>query len=149
MSKTFDPKEWATHLFSSSVSRQQMSKDDTQLMMMLLSVPTAAFEEMDVELARDEPLYRILIERLDLIDRSFEPTLTLWVMHLSKGNIGQAIMLAHAISAKAPEHKHLTMSNFCSEICQWGLPTQDALDTAWSAQKLDGINAIDNPQLWK
>ena len=97
----------------------------------------------------DRAKVKLTIERLDLIDRSFEPTLTLWVMHLSKGNIGQAIMLAHAISAKAPEHKHLTMSNFCSEICQWGLPTQDALDTAWSAQKLDGINAIDNPQLWK
>lgn len=144
----FNPKEWATHLFSSAVSRQQMSQDDSIIMMMLLSVPTAAFEEMDVELAQDEPLYRILIERLDLIDRSFEPTLTLWVMHLSKGNIGQAIMLAHAITAKA-EHKHLTMSNFCTDICPWGLPTQDALDTAWYAQKLDGINAIDNPQLWK
>lgn len=145
--KTFNPKEWATFLFASD-NVKPMIKDDTQLMVMLLSVPTTAYEEMDVELIRDEPLYRILVERLALIDRSFEPTLILWVMHLSKGNIGQAIMLAHAITAKMPELKDLTMSNFCTDICPWGLPTQDALDAAWYAQKLGGVNAIDNPQLW-
>ena len=147
----FDKQKWAKELFAQNAdSGRSLDPESSTILTQLSMIESPAFNRVD-ELHTDlltEPLYKIITERAKVINREISPTLGLWIMHLANGNIGQSIMLVHALSVLLPETKSLTLSHFCERATPRYVPTEETMNTAWYNQKVDGVNAIDQPNLW-
>jgi hypothetical protein len=147
----FDKQKWAEELFAQNAdSGRSLDPESSKILSQMFMIESPAFNRVD-ELHTDlltEPLYKIITERAKVIDREISPTLGLWIMHLANGNIGQSIMLVHALSVLVPETKSLTLSHFCEKATPWYIPKDETMDNAWYKQKIDGVSAIDQPRLW-
>ena len=143
----FDKKEWAKNLFSQETNNRHLDEDEAHIFLQLMSVEGSSREDEFKESIEAEPIYKILVNRLGLIGRTISPSLALWIVVLGLGNIGQCIMLGHAISVMT-EHKHLTLNDAVQNCFPRTIPDDAHMHEAWNAQKINGSNAIDNTSLW-
>lgn len=97
----------------------------------------------------NDPISRIIKQRLDAIGREINYSCQTLISFMSKGNPGNAIMYAHAVHMNTMHAGELTVESFAHAFAT-GLASEDSLSMCWNAQKSEnGGNLVDVRETWE
>lgn len=102
---------------------------------------------IEAESLKEIPIYGIIEHRLRAGNCKMSPLVKLWLVALSEGNPGRAVLWAWTCS-------HMQMAGDARDILVWtasfpyGIPTDEEYERIWDAQKLGGLNQLDDPAMW-
>ena len=144
----FDKHEWASALYPKTLSGgRPLTRDEAYLLMDLYAIEsTADLVEVDASMQEELPMYRVVKHRLELINAEFSPVLIMYLVTLSEGNMGNALMLAFGATVF---NKKLSLAQYCMDVTPFAIPDGSLLSRQWDAQKIDGKNAIDDCSFWE
>jgi hypothetical protein len=140
----FDAKKWAEDFIQGP--KRGLTGEESEVLVAMLHVPESMHEELSTEMSEQLPMFNILKQRAPMIGVEIDPPTMLCMCQISGGNIGNGIMLISA--ARAALGTKVTLNAFIEQMFPMGVPTDDSYSNAWSAQKIQGGNAVDCREYW-
>lgn len=124
-------------------------EEDTRVMVAMFLLEQSGQSTQDlIEALSDIPMAELINKRLAVFAPwlTLTPPMVLLTIQVTHGVPGRAVMMLHAYTVYASMRlKDEIKAEDFSDMFPMGLPDFDA---AWAAQKLQGMNLVDDPANW-